>query len=105
MSTGVSTWVLLAIALVLANMPFVTRRVFFVKAPPGGDKGFGWRLLEVLVLYLVTGVIARFMESRSGPIYPQNWEFYAITLALFFVLAYPGFVYRYLWKQRPETES
>ncbi len=31
-----------------------------------------------------------------GNRFRQGWEFYAITLCLYVVLGYPGFVYRYL---------
>jgi len=31
---------------------------------------------------------------------PQGWEFYAVTGALFLTFAFPGFVYRYLYKNR-----
>jgi hypothetical protein len=41
------------------------------------------------------------LEARSGTVAPQTWEFYAITACLFAVLAFPGFVVRYLRKQRP----
>ena len=38
-------------------------------------------------------------ESRAGPVYRQRWEFYAVTVCLFLVFAYPGFIYRYLWRR------
>jgi hypothetical protein len=90
---------LLAIALILANLPFFTRRILFVIPPASGEKSFGWRLLEVVLLYFVTGGLARVLEARGGEIYRQNWEFYAITFFLFLVFAYPGFVYRYMWRR------
>jgi hypothetical protein len=40
------------------------------------------------------------LESRIGGVFAQNWEFYAITGCLFLVLAFPGFVLRYLRKRR-----
>jgi hypothetical protein len=40
------------------------------------------------------------LEQSAGQIYPQGWEFYATTGALFLTLAFPGFVYRYLFKRR-----
>ena len=98
-SGAFSIGLLAAIAVGAANLPFFTRRIFFVRGrAEGADKGFGWRLLEWTALYLVVVAIARWLEGVSGPAYPQNWEFYVITLALFGVLAYPGFVYRYLWR-------
>jgi hypothetical protein len=51
------------------------------------------------LLYLLVGVLARLLEGRQGVVYPQGWEFYAITYCLFLVFAYPGFVYRYMWRR------
>jgi len=45
------------------------------------------------------GGVALLLEQRAGRIAPQGWEFYAITGALFITLAFPGFVYRYLYKR------
>ncbi|HEY6896623.1 MAG TPA: DUF2818 family protein [Rhodocyclaceae bacterium] len=88
----------LLLALVGANLPFFSRRILFVLPPRAGEKGLAWRLLEVLLAYFIVGGIAALMESRAhGGVYPQHWEFYATTLCLFIVLAYPGFVIRYLW--------
>ena len=58
------------------------------------------RLLEVLVFYGLVGVLAFALEASLGNRFPQGWEFYAITLSLFLVLGYPGFVWRYLMKRR-----
>jgi hypothetical protein len=59
------------------------------------------RLLELIVLYFVVGALARLLESGIGGVFRQGWEFYAITGCFFLVLAFPGFVFRYLRKQRP----
>lgn len=95
---------LLAAALAAANAPFLSRRILLLGKPVdfdhGGDKHGGWRVLELVMLYLATLGLARLLESHVGEIYRQNWEFYAITAGLFLVLAYPGFVYRYLRKRR-----
>lgn len=94
-----STAALLLLALVFANLPFFTERIFFMQPAAGGVKALGWRLLELIVLYAVVGAAAWLMESRVGQAHPQRWEFYAITVCLFLVFAYPGFVYRYLWRK------
>ncbi|MFX5697202.1 DUF2818 family protein, partial [Acinetobacter baumannii] len=57
------------------------------------------RLLELVVLYFLVGVAAHLLESGIGNVFSQGWEFYAITACLFLVLAYPGYVMRYLRKQ------
>jgi hypothetical protein len=91
---------LLAIALIAANLPFLSERLFFVKPPASGSKHLGWRLLELVVFYFVVGGIALLLERKGGDIHSQNWEFYAVTAALFLVFAFPGFIYRYLWRKK-----
>jgi hypothetical protein len=88
------------IALLAANLPFLSPRILFVARPRAGDKALGWRLLELVLMYFVVGALALWLEARQGQIYPQRWEFYAVTFSLFVVLGYPGFVYRYLWKHK-----
>ena len=61
-------------------------------------KHFVVRLLELFVLYFVVGGLAYLLESRIGNVFPQTWEFYAITGCVFVVFAFPGFVLRYLRK-------
>jgi hypothetical protein len=48
----------------------------------------------------VLGLIASVLESRVGNRFRQGWEFYAVTGCLFIVLAYPGFVHRYLRRRQ-----
>lgn len=93
-------YVLLLVALVAANLPFLLEGRFLVMKVGVRRKGFGWRLLELTILYFVVGAISLALESRQGRIYAQTWEFYAITYCLFLVFAYPGFVYCYLWRGR-----
>ena len=92
-------WFLLAVALVAANLPFALDRIFGFMPDPGGFPGFLWRFFELILLYFAVGAVALALQARQGQIYPQGWEFYAITGFLFVVFAYPGFVYRYLWKR------
>lgn len=63
-------------------------------------KPFIDRLLEVLVGYVLVGTLGNALELNLGNAFTQGWEFYAVTLALFLVLAYPGFVWRYMLKSR-----
>ncbi|MHB1216129.1 MAG: DUF2818 family protein [Thiobacillus sp.] len=94
-----STTLLLILAFIAANLPFFVERIFFVVRPKIGSKTLAWRLLELVVLFFVVGGIGRLLEGKLGDIHPQNWEFYAVNAALFVVFAYPGFVYRYLWRR------
>ena len=94
--------------LVSANLPFLTERVFAAALEAAGQaavKPFWLRLVEVLVFYLVVGALGFAFESTLGNRFSQTWEFYAITLSLFLVLAYPGFVYRYLFKRHPRLRT
>jgi len=95
-----STTLLLILAFIAANLPFLVERIFFVVAPKAGSKNFAWRLLELVAMFFVVGGIAMLLESKQGDIHRQNWEFYAVNASLFVVFAYPGFVYRYLWRRR-----
>ena len=63
-------------------------------------KSFFERLLELLVFYALVGVLGFAFEANLGNRFQQGWEFYAITLSLFLVLGYPGFVWRYLMKRK-----
>jgi hypothetical protein len=107
MDVSLASWLVVALALAAANLPFFNDAVFGVmplKAREAGvprRKHFVVRLLELVVLYFVVGAVATMLEARSGTVAPQTWEFYAITACLFAVLAFPGFVVRYLRKQRP----
>jgi hypothetical protein len=58
------------------------------------------RALELLVCYGVLIAFGLALEQSAGQIAPQGWEFYAVTGALFLTLAFPGFVYRYLYKHK-----
>jgi hypothetical protein len=95
----VSVWLVLVLALVAANLPFLTHRLLGV-LPVAGGKNLAMRLGELVLLYLLVGGIGLLLEKRAGQIAPQGWEFYAITAALFLTFAFPGFVWRYLHKRR-----
>lgn len=100
MSQAASVWLVVALALLAANLPFISNRLFGVlalKAP----KNLAVRLGEMVVWYLVVGALGLYLEQRKGQIAPQGWEFYAITGTLFLTFAFPGFTYRYLFKHRP----
>jgi hypothetical protein len=95
-----ASWLVIAFALVLANLPFLNESVFGFIPWPRPRKPFYVRLVELIVLYCVVGAIAYLLEARIGNVFMQTWEFYAISGCLFVVLAFPGFVMRYLRKQR-----
>lgn len=99
MTQTTSVWLVLALAFLAANLPFLNERLLAVW-PRAGDKSLWLRLLELAILYLVVGGVGLALEQHAGQIAPQGWEFYAITAALFLTFAFPGFVYRYLAQRR-----
>jgi len=99
MDASLSSWFVIVLALIGANLPFVNEKLFAVMPLKNPIKSFWWRLLELLVLYFLIGMVARFLEGQIGTVFQQKWEFYAITGCLFVVLAFPGFAFRYLRKQ------
>jgi len=100
MNQTASVWLVVMAALLLANLPFVSNRIFAVYVP-GVHKTLALRLAELVVGYFVVGGLGLWLEQRTGQIATQGWEFYAITGTLFVTFAFPGFVYRYLFKKRP----
>ncbi|MBE9608494.1 DUF2818 family protein [Chitinilyticum piscinae] len=87
------------LAAVAANLPFMTDRIAGFYSSANGRKPFYCRLLEWLLLYVVLGGIAYWLEGRTSPVHPQQWPFYVTTLCLFLVFAWPGFVWRYFWRK------
>jgi hypothetical protein len=99
MTQSAAVWFVVLAALVGANLPFFVNQRLLGVLPLKAPKGLALRLLELVLCYLIVGGMALLLEQRAGRIAPQNWEFYAITGALFLTLAFPGFVYRYLYKR------
>ncbi len=100
MLQATSVWLLLVVAFVAANLPFLNQRLLGLLPLRRTRKPLAWRLAELLLCYLLVGGLGLALESRAGQVAPQGWEFYAITWALFMTLAFPGFVYCYLARHR-----
>ena len=98
MGSSGAGWLLLALGLLAANLPFFSERVLLV-GPRRSPKHLGWRLLELLLLSAVVVALGMLMESRIGQRAPQGWQFYAVVLCLMLTFAFPGFVWRILRKQ------
>ena len=99
MDVSLSSWFVILLAVLGANLPFVNERLLGVIPFGRPVKPFWARLIELGFLYGLIGAIAYFLEARVGNAFVQHWEFFAVTGCLFIVLAYPGFVFRYLRKQ------
>jgi hypothetical protein len=100
MGSSAAVWLVLLVALLAANLPFVTERLFIV-GPKRQPKALGWRALELLVLWALTLALGFALEARLGQIQAQGWEFYASFGFFFLTLAFPGFVWRYLRRHHP----
>ena len=92
-------WALVLLALLAANLPFISQR-FMLVYPLASGKSLPLRLLELLLWYFIVGALGLALEHQAGQIAAQGWEFYAITGTLFVTFAFPGFVLRYLLKLR-----
>jgi hypothetical protein len=99
MGQTVPVWLVVLMALLAANLPFLSQR-FMLAYRLTSAKSLPLRLLELVIWYFITGAVALGLEYRAGQIASQGWEFYAITGTLFVTFAFPGFVYRYLFKLR-----
>ena len=96
MSQNLSVGLLILLAFVCANLPFVNQRLMTVVPLRAPVKNLAWRVAELVVWYFIVIGIGMAMERALGQNQAQGWEFYAVTAALFLTLAFPGFVYRYL---------
>ena len=88
-------WIIVLLALVAANLPWLYER-FLVFIKPADVKKPWMCLLEVVLMYFLTGFVALGLERKiTGEIHQQDWEFYAVTFFVFLVFSCPGFIYRY----------
>lgn len=104
MDQSVAVWIVLAVAVLAANLPYFSERLLLV-GPRRSPKGGWWRLLELVLMAAVTWGIGTLLESRIGQRHPQGWEFYAAAACLFATLGFPGFVWRYLRRGSPRGQD
>lgn len=96
MSLGFVLWVLLIFAVVSANYPWLSNRVFFVLPEPERGKSGWMRLLEWCASAALCLLLGLGLERKlNGVIHTQQWEFYVVSAVFFMVLAMPGFIYHY----------
>lgn len=96
MDTSAAVALILLVAVVLANLPFVNERLGAVGPRFAAGKPRAVRLLELLVACALTIALGMLVESRRAQVSPQGWEFFAAMAFLFLTLAFPGYVWRYL---------
>lgn len=102
MNQSAAAWLVLLVAVLAANAPFLSQRILLVGRPHPMKSGW-WRLLELLLMAMLTLALGMGLEARVGQRQPQGWEFYAAAACLFLTLAFPGFVWRYLKKHREQA--
>jgi Protein of unknown function (DUF2818) len=99
LDVSLASWLVIAMALLLANLPFLTENLFgVIPIKRSSPKPLWMRLIELVVFYVLLGLLARLLEGRIGSVFEQSKEFYMATIPLFVTLAFPGFVLRYLRK-------
>lgn len=99
MNQTIAVWILVVFSVAAANLPFLNERVlgvFRLRRP--GSKPALLVCLELLLLYIISGMLGFAFERALSNPFAQRWEFYVLTLCIFLVLGFPGFVYRYLLK-------
>lgn len=80
----------LGIASTLANVPFL-RLIGLRRLHPAWNDFLGW-----VAAYAIWMAVSVLLEAASSRVMGKGWEVWAITSALFAVLAFPGIVWRHL---------
>jgi hypothetical protein len=99
MDQSAAVWLVLALAVIAANLPYFNERLLLV-GPRRAPKAAWWRLLELVLMAVLVFALGAALESRIGQRHAQGWEFYAAGTCLFITLGFPGFVWRYLRRGR-----
>ena len=66
MSQSLSIWLLILLALITANLPFVNQRLMAVLPLRGPVKNLAWRLLELVLWYFIVLGIGLAVERAQG---------------------------------------
>lgn len=92
--------IILSLAFFAANLPWFSNKLFYAITLKTNIKNLAWCLFELITLYLIVGAISFYAEYATfGQLSAQGWEFYTVTFSLFLVFAFPGFIYKVLWKK------
>ena len=96
MTLSSAALLLLAVAVLAANHPWLSQRIFFAFPPPADGKAGWMRCLEWLVNFGLVLLFGLGLERKiNGVIHTQQWEFFVVGFLFFMVLAMPGFIYHY----------
>jgi hypothetical protein len=99
MDQSVAVWLVLAAAVIAANLPYFNERLLLV-GPRRAPKAAWWRLLELVLMAVLTFALGAVLEARIGQRHVQGWEFYAAASCLLITLGFRGFVWRYLRRSK-----
>ena len=77
----------LGLAVIAANLPWLSERWLLIFARPDRRaKPFWLRLIEWGLLYgLIAGMGFGFEYKTTGTVHAQDWEFYVVTLCLLLI--------------------
>lgn len=96
--TNLSVILLFGLAALAANLPFWTgRKRLFGLVTLENDKSFFVMMLECLLSFGLWMGFALWLESSQQTIHVQHWQFWVVSVCIFVLLAFPGFIWRYLW--------
>jgi hypothetical protein len=95
-NSAAASWMVIALMAFCANFPYFSESIFGFFRPQQAPKSPFIRILELLILYFLVLGVAYAIESSIGNAFAQGWQFYAVTVCLYLVLGFPGFVHRYL---------
>lgn len=96
MSISSAVLLLLVVAVLAANYPWLSQKVFFILPEPREGKPAWLRCFEWLLNFGLVLLFGLGLERKiNGVIHVQQWEFFVVGFLFFMVLAMPGFIYRY----------
>lgn len=104
MDDRAAAWLVIALAVIAANLPFLSERLFLVLRA-GQPKRMTLRLIELVVYAAIVTGAGVALEARQGQAHAQGWAFYAVVACIFCTLAFPGFVWRCLKRHRPASHA
>jgi hypothetical protein len=103
MDTSTAGWLVIAIAIAAANLPFFNDKLFALCRPLAGKPLFV-RLLEMTALFLSVGALASLLKANIGNRFPQLGVLRDLRLPVPRA-GFPGFIVRYLRKATADTLS
>jgi hypothetical protein len=67
LNANLSSWFVIALAVIAANLPFANERLFLLVPLSGPVKSFWWRLVELFTLYVGVGAaVTRFRKPGAS---------------------------------------